>query len=137
VNRIAESMPDRNTISSLQWIKENSNRGDVVFSYYTNGLLIESIADRKTVLDSHVSYIQSAGEKFNDSNRTLYSRNLEETKATLDKYDVKYIWITPQMKQGEVWVREEQGLLFLFRNDETFKKVYSEDGYDVWKVLRS
>ena len=37
------------------------------------------------------------------------------------------------MKQKEPWTEAEQGLLFLFRNSETFKKEYSKDGIEIWR----
>jgi hypothetical protein len=40
------------------------------------------------------------------------------------------------MKEGEVWENREEGLLFLLRNNETFKNIYSSKDSEIWKVIR-
>ena len=80
------------------------------------------------------SYDQNFLYKVEDS--IFQSRDLFQTLSLLRKYSIDYIWITPEMKAGLVWNREGEGLLFLFENSETFKKVYSEEGYEIWKVLK-
>ncbi|MBR9691538.1 hypothetical protein GOV06_02025, partial [Candidatus Woesearchaeota archaeon] len=92
-------------------------------------------SNRQVLLDSEIYLIKSLNTKFNDSNTTFYSRNLKTTRSILDKYNIRYIWIDPKMKQGQVWTREEQGILFLFRNSETFKKLYSKDDIEIWEYL--
>ena len=73
--------------------------------------------------------------KLNDSNEMFYSSDLGRTKELFTKYSIEYIWIDKRMK-NEVWERPEQGLLFLFRNSETFKKLYDKNGIEVWQVLK-
>jgi len=40
------------------------------------------------------------------------------------------------MKSGLVWEKEEQGLLFLLQNRETFKNIYNSSEIEVWKYLK-
>ena len=135
INRTANELPNNEIIQSLKWLKENSAKEDIVLSHYSKGLWIEAISQRPVVLDSQTNYIEDLDIRFNDSNTVFYSRNLKNTKTLLDKYNVKYIWIDQLMKQGQVWVKEKQGLLFLFENKETFKKVYSNNNTEIWEIL--
>jgi len=57
------------------------------------------------------------------------------TFTLLRSYNIRYIWITPEMRSGLVWNKDDEGLLFLLKNSETFKKVYSTYGYEIWEVL--
>jgi hypothetical protein len=135
INRLSNAPPTNEIIKSLIWLKENSATTDTVFSHYSKGLWIEAFSQRAVILDSQTPYIQDLHIRFNDSNTTFYSRDLETTKQILNKYNVKYIYIDEEMKQGQVWTREQEGLLFLFRNSETFKKRYSKDNIEVWEYL--
>ena len=64
------------------------------------------------------------------------SRNLKDTEALLNKYNIRYIFITQDMKEGLVWTDNNQGLLFLLKNGETFKKPYSSDKIEIWQYLK-
>jgi len=37
------------------------------------------------------------------------------------------------MRNGLIWTKEEQGLLFLFRNNESFKRLYTTPDTQVWE----
>ena len=132
-NRISDSLPDRPLIESLEWL--GSQPQGKVLTHPSNGLWIEAIAKKPVVIDSLVPYSPDINATLTDLNDIFYSRNLENTKALLDKYNISYIWISPKMKQGQVWTKEEQGLLFLFRNSETFKKTYDQEEIEIWKYL--
>ncbi|MBW2996295.1 hypothetical protein KY332_03270 [Candidatus Woesearchaeota archaeon] len=136
INRIAESSPTKEAISSLEWLKQNSAKTDVVFSHHSKAHWIETIAQRPTILNSQIYYIPDAKSRINDSTIMLSSRNFKLTKSLLDKYNIKYIYIDNEMKTGQVWTRQEQGLQFLFRNQETFEQVYNKDNIEIWVILR-
>ena len=127
----------KNIIKSLEWLGKNSDKNDIVFSHYSKGMWIEGISKRRVLLDSNIDYIPYPRETYNDSGTLFYSRNLKTTKSLLSKYNVRYVWIDPEMKQGQVWTKEEHGLLFLFRNEETFKKAYAENGIEIWEVMKN
>ena len=38
------------------------------------------------------------------------------------------------MKEGKVWAKPDQGLLFLLRNNQAFAKVYDSNGMEIWQV---
>jgi len=136
LNRISNMQPDSEVIKSLDWLKHYSEPNEIVFSHYSKGFWISSVAERPVITDKMLEYYPNAKERFNDSLEIFYSRNLKNTKTLLNKYDINYIWIDNEMKQGLVWEKEQQGLLFLFRNNETFKNIYNNQGIEIWEIKK-
>ena len=128
--------PGKSMTDSLYWLKSNSGEGEVVFSHYSRGFWIENMAERPVLMDSLFYPSQKINEKYNDSTVLFESRELKKAKAVLDKHSIDYIFIDKEMKQGLVWEQEEEGLLFLFRNNETFNNIYNHTGIEIWKIKR-
>ena len=74
-------------------------------------------------------------EGYNATSRLFSTRNLVTAKDLLEKNQISYIFITDEMRDGLVWKRENEGLLFLLGNEEEFKNVYNRSGYEIWKVI--
>ncbi|MCP3682729.1 MAG: hypothetical protein GY861_08575 [bacterium] len=127
--RISGAEPDSNIVDSLQWL--NSQEHGTVLSHHSNGFWIQNIAGKKVITDG----LTGRSERIIDSDSIFASRTLDNTKELLNKYDVKYIWIDNAMKKGEVWRKDKEGLLFLFRNNETFSRGYSNNNIEIWYYL--
>lgn len=136
IDRLSSFQPDKDTINSLKWLNRVSKPEEVVFSHHSNGFWIQAIAERPVVMDKHFSYVD-ADQLYADSRSIFTGRNLNATKSLLDKYDITYIFISKNMKSGLVWTKEDQGLLFLFRDKETFKRIYSRNGTEIWRYLQT
>jgi len=134
LNRISNMQPDKEVIKSLEWLRHYSEPDEIVFSHYSRGFWINSLAERPVVTDKMFEYYPGAKERFNDSLEIFYSRNLKNTRTLLNKHNISYVWIDSEMKQGLVWEKEQQGILFLFRNNETFKNIYNNQGIEIWEV---
>jgi uncharacterized membrane protein len=141
--RLLNTEPSNEQIKSMQQIKTDSasssrsaaSGSDAVFSHYKNGFWLEYSAEKPVLMDEYLYYAPNFEKRYNDSEALFYSRNLDITKKLLDKYHVRYIWINNEMKSGLVWGKEEQGLLFLLQNRETFKNIYNSSEAEVWKYL--
>lgn len=131
LDRVANLGPDTDAVDSLSWLSKNSNPDSVVFSHPDKGFLIEYFANRKPVTDSYTTYENA----LDDTEVLFWSRNLETSKRVIARYGIDYIWIDREMISGQVWSKDEQGLLFLFKNKETFEKVYGTDNVQIWKVV--
>lgn len=59
------------------------------------------------------------------------SRRLDTLFPLLDKYNIRYLLITPEMRSGLVW-NETTQLLFLLENSEKFKKKIETSHVDIW-----
>ena len=135
--RLVQSEPNDEIVESLLWLKNNSREERVVLSDYRAGYWIEEIAGRKVVLDSSFDTIPSFNEKFLDIYSLLHAVELKEADSIMyEKYGIDYVWITESMKQGVVWEKPGEGLLFLLRNNETFKNIYKSENVEIWKVIR-
>lgn len=129
--RICSLQPDKEIVESLEWLK--SQPKGIVLTYPPFGFWIESIAEKPVVVDMLLSKKPQNSAAFIETNATLYSRNLEKTEAFLIKNNVSYIWINQDMKQGLVWTKEDQGILFLLQNSKKFEKIYSNKESEIWK----
>jgi len=135
ITRLSGIHPYPEEAESLQWLKENSEQGETILSHHSNGFLIEYYTDRQVILDSYFDYTNDLEQKYADSKTIFNSRSLKMTTELLDKNNVRYIWINRQMKQGLVWTEEDEGLLFLFSDKDTFKKIYSNGEAEIWEYL--
>ncbi len=123
--------PTQSEFDAFKFLKELPSH-QTVLSSPEYGAAIQAIAGKPVMLDS----ISDIKPSLNETRTILYTRNLIRAKTLLDKYSVGYIMITPAMKTGGIWDESDQGLLFLLRNNETFKKLESVNGIEVWQVLR-
>lgn len=130
INRVANEEPLWDVVKSLDWL--STKEDGYVLSHSSNGYLIQSMADKRTLTDTGLYADQS---KINVSNDIFMSRNLVVTRQLLHENDISYIWITSEMKEGQVWTKDDQGLLFLLRNNETFKNIYGSKHAEIWQVI--
>jgi len=132
-SRLVNSLPDKNIKEGLQFLGVYSDPEEIVLSHYSRGFWIEYYSNRASPIDLFFTYAPSPNERYTDINAVFYGVNLEDTKALLNKYNITYIYVDNEMKKGLVWDKEKQGLLFLFRNNETFKNIYDKDGIEIWQ----
>ncbi len=135
MSRLATTNPSKDVVESLAWLNVNSKRNEVVLSHFSKGYWIEFLAGRKVLLDKEVSYTPNALDRYEDSSHLFASRNLRETKRVLDQYNITYIWIDDDMKDGLVWSKPNEGLLALLQNNQTFRNIYYEKEIGIWKYL--
>lgn len=136
INRSVKALPDKNIRESLEWLEVYSDTEDIVLSHYSYGYWIEYYARRATIMDSLFRYAPRPNERFRDINAIFHGTNLESTKTLLDKYEIDYIYIDNNMKHTLIWKSKRQGLLFLFRNSETFKNIYNKAGIEIWEYKK-
>ncbi len=133
--RLSNLSPNQEIIESLEWLNNNSNPSDIILSHHSNGYWIEAIAKRPVILDESFDYINFLDEKQEDLKEIFHSRTLKTTTNLLKKHNISYIWINKDMKEGLVWNKKEEGLLFLFRNSETFKKLKTYTSIEIWEFI--
>jgi hypothetical protein len=136
INSLAASGPQRELVQGLQWLGQQDTK--VVLTHSSRSAWVQEIAQKKVLTDEYSQFYDFAQPNIsmlNASKNMFYSRNLEKTKKLFNIYNISHVLIDPQMKSGLVWNSEEEGLLFLFRNNETFKRVYSVSGIEVWAYV--
>ncbi len=132
--QLEDVQPTENFLEMTDFL-QNLDSSNII-SHYSNGFMIEYYSDMDAVFQSHLCPIDQKEKLCKDTEILFASRNLENTMSILQEYKVKYIIITPEMKNGLVWSKENEGMLFLFRNKNFFRQIYNSRGYEVWQVLK-
>ena len=145
ITRITAAYPtldEYHAILFLQQQYSNINNQEYILSYYRYGHLLQSIPESNgklpVFLDTKSYELNKYLNQSIIANELFYSRDIKKTTQLLTKYQIKYIFITPFMKSGIVWKKENQGLLFLLKNSERFKSIYNKNHNEVnykWNLL--
>jgi hypothetical protein len=79
---------------------------------------------------------RDAVQRLNISSEIFYSRRLDYTRNLLEEENIRYIVVDRNMRQGLVWDREDQGLLFLFTNNDSFRRLFGKEvDVEAWEYL--
>ncbi|MBS1267012.1 MAG: hypothetical protein MAG795_00982 [Candidatus Woesearchaeota archaeon] len=121
IKRVSSKYPDQDTIKALK--KLNDFEKGIVLSHDSNYPLIKyytgfSVFEQKDI-----------------SEQIFQSRDYYKTTQMLNSSNITYILVDNRMKQNLVWNKEEQGLLFLFRNNQTFHKIIDMQAVQVWEFI--
>lgn len=130
---VREELPSKDIINGLEFLKGISSQTDVVLSHPSRGLWVEVFAQRTVILDSNKYGITDFDKKFNDMKIMFHTYELAKVKELLSQYSVKYIVVDSEMKEGIVWEKENQELLYLLTDKNTFTKVYSNSDIEIWE----
>jgi len=107
-----------NEIDALVWLRENTNKDDVILANVDEGYLISYFANRKNVADTNFLLIEDTDQRYNDI-ETIYKTSLQtEAVKLLNKYDVDYIYFSERTKKQF----DIEKLNFL--GDSCFEEVY-------------
>lgn len=129
-----DQLPDADTKEALKFIKDNSEEGDVVFSHFTKGHWISSIAERKNYMDDLFFYSPDLEQRKKDFDTLIQTKELDEAILIINKYNLKYIYIDPEMRSS-LWSKDDDGLLFLLKVSKKFKKIYNKNNYEVYEII--
>ena len=133
MGQIKDKPPNQDTIDAMNFLRQNSNKEDIVLSYYSNGHFISSMAERKNFIDNKLFFAPGLRERDQDFYKLMYNKELKEAIALTKKYGIDYIYIDPEMR-GKLWNQEDEGILFLLKFSTTFKKIYNKNGYEIYMV---
>ncbi len=123
ISRVVQYEPDKYTVDALEHLNKSK-----MMTHYTYTPLVEYYGSKGfPQIDDNFQYEQNITEK------VFYSRDYFASIELLNQSNISHIFITDDMKGGLVWEEENQGLLFIFRNNETFSRVYSNKGAEIWK----
>ncbi|MBW3018863.1 hypothetical protein KY329_01595 [Candidatus Woesearchaeota archaeon] len=86
------------------------------------------------IADPYVNSLPDAESRLESLDNIFKTNSLKDAKKILDHYEVDYVLLTDEMRQGLVWNDSDSGLAFLVSNPETFKIVRNADTVDIWRV---
>ncbi len=105
----------------------------IVLTHENYGFWVES-AGHTAILDPLWRELAEPGEQTWDAAALFKTTDLAQAEKLFNKYNITHILITSEMEHGLLWEREEQGLDFLVKNSETFKKLNTGSNIGVWEV---
>lgn len=133
-HRLKDFPPTPELVEGLRVLQEVSQPDARVLSVPEMGYFIEYRADRPVFLDEFLDpAVFSHRQEIADT--IFQSRNLEQVRELLHQNNIQYLFITQEMKEGDVWDNPAQGILFLLRNSETFKNHYATPYVEIWEVI--
>ena len=106
------------SLEPFTWLAQQP-RGTVVTSPATNYLV--AAVSKQPIMSEDLSSL-------------FASRNLDSAKSILATHDVSYILVTKEMREGETWTVDDEGLLFLLNDPDAFKLIYDEYGVKIWNT---
>ena len=93
-NKVIRETPSRHDMNALLWLKNNTHEDDVILASLDEGYLINTVAQRKNVIDKHFLLIKDAEQRLEDV-REIYTTYYEtEAIPLLNKYNIKYIFLS-------------------------------------------
>ncbi|NIA04210.1 MAG: hypothetical protein GWP09_02560 [Nitrospiraceae bacterium] len=123
--RISSLEPNNAEIYVFSLLK--SQPGGLVWTSPKYGFWINYFSEKRVFADK---YSNTSIIKLNNGN--MQSKNLSLILNFINKSDIRYILISPEMK-ATLWKSEDAGLLFLLKNSNAFNEVYN-DNFEIWKV---
>ncbi|MBS3122890.1 hypothetical protein J4434_08475 [Candidatus Woesearchaeota archaeon] len=137
ISRVAEMPPTQEFIDAFGWIKSNKPVDSVILSHPEYGHMIKYHTQLKVLIDSNQNLIEDYSYFKGITNTIFQSRSLKEVEELMTRFNINLIFISKEMKEGLVWDKPNQGLLFLFDNSDKFRRVYLNPYAEVWEYKKS
>ena len=131
--RILEEQPSDKILEGLNYLAEEED--GVVFSHHSRGLWIEIYSNKTVLLDSNFDGVKNLEEKQSDTQQLFHTYDLSNVKELFKKYNIKYVVVDIGLKNGLVWEKENQELLYLLTDKNSFRKIYSNSEIDIWEII--
>ncbi|MCA9477732.1 MAG: hypothetical protein KC535_01130 [Nanoarchaeota archaeon] len=110
-----QSSPHQGHVDALIYLEENGAQARV-------------LSDEK--LTSFITFM--TGQEALSNNNYFYSQNYRYIDDRFKREDIGYILIDTSMLNGGIWQHDEEGLLFLLKYNDNFKKIYENDEVQIY-----
>lgn len=132
VSRIATSDPNLEIASALLWLKENSYENAIILPSDRATFWTEYFTERRVLLDKKTVLGPETRILFQDYQKMLTSRNLEETLPLFEKYQIDYVVILKD--QDDLWLQKTKNLQFLLENSPFFTHVFENQRVRIFSI---
>lgn len=130
VNQLVGAQPDQNIQDALLSLQKLD--AGIVLSAENTGFIVEFYSGKQALLDKNSFLNPGYKETKQDVDQLFMTPRLREAEPVLQKYKIRYIFITPEMKD-ELWEGREEGLLLLVKNSESFVRKYDFREIEIWE----
>ena len=129
--RIQEIEPTRGKAEALRWLQDMED--GIVLTEPGFSPFVQNIAKKGTLLN-HFDHDRNIRGDIDD---IFSSRELSRTRELLMRHDVDYIYLDEDIEERN-WLHSNDGLLFLFRDQDNFLKIYEgEEGTRIYRFIGS
>ncbi len=129
------NLPDENLINGLIYLKDNSPEDSVILSDPSRGHWINYFAERKDIADSNTFLAPDVKERLKDIDKIFKTRDINEFNKIVNKYKISYIFLDSELKK-QLWKTDDEGLLFILKNNPDTIRFYKNSKVEIWKILR-
>jgi hypothetical protein len=126
LNKLSTLPPSPETKESLQWLRENTERYQFIFSHPSDSYLVEYFSRRPAFIHYHDSDFKTKSEI---TDQILQSSYIKETFPLLEQNGISHIYLPSKTKEN---LPPDRGLIFLLQN-ERFKKIYNQKNIEIRK----
>ena len=124
--RMPSIFPSEEFVEGMDFLQEQES--GVVLSHPSRGAAIASLAEQPVLLTNN----RFVDARSADATTLFHSYDVEVVRSLLKTYSISYIVIDTQMIHGLEWEKDNQELVFLLKNDDSFKEIYANDGLTIW-----
>jgi len=121
-----QAAPSPEDMEVLQWLNQEADGDFAVFSSLEQGELVAAIAKRKNFIDRDFLGIPDANQRYEDYEKLLTTPSKTQAISLLDKYKIKYLWISPSLKKT---IDKPP-----YIDDSCFQEAYNKNQHQVYKL---
>jgi hypothetical protein len=116
-------------LEATRWLRNNTNRSDIVLATLREGNLIAAKAERPNVMDSNFLLIPNIDQRLKDLETVFTSSSEIEVVNLLTQYNVRYIYFSKYAK-----LKYKRTSLPYTEDSNCFQLVYDQDQYQVYRA---
>lgn len=105
-----------------------------VLAYPDDAFWMEYWSGKRAFLDGWLAQTPRVDERWAAAQGIWHAQDIARARQVLYANRIDALVITQDMRDGLVWDLPEQDLLFLLRNNETFKRAQHSSIVDIWAV---
>ncbi len=123
-----QETPTQNTLAAFAWLRDHAEDKATVLALLEEGHLVTFMSQRKNIVDDQFGLVQDVEQRFADV-EDLYQTSFQtEALALLDKYNVKYLVLTPAARH------RYQLATFKYLDEKCFERAYSNSETKIYRV---
>ncbi|RME52429.1 hypothetical protein D6783_04895 [Candidatus Woesearchaeota archaeon] len=126
--------PDKELLEGVSFL--SSGWSDGILAHPADAPFVAFSTGKKVFLLHTLPLDDDLQERVRALRAIWLGRDLNTTLSLLNRYDIRFIIVTPEMRDGAVWERDEEGLLFFLEHSERFINVNPDLRVEIWRVIQ-